>query len=366
MATDPDFSPGDSVPDAGAADPVAQAAARWVSRQDRGLSAAERAELAAWQAADPRHAAEWQRQLRTWRGLDRVGADAGLAAMADEFLLRARARRARARWQRAAAWSGSLAAALVLGWVAWTQFGPAAAPDRPRSDYAVLASTLRRETLPDGSVAELNGASRIEVVFTAAERRVVMLEGEAHFVVAKNPARPFYVTAGPVTVRAVGTAFNVRLAAESIEVLVTEGKVRLEQETPPAATVAAGYPSPLPVPPPEAPALVEGQRAVIARTGATTAPAEIGAVGKAEIEAALGWQATRLVFNNTPLDEVIAGFNRYHPHRLVLGDPRLRERTLTGVFRADNLDGFVRLLRVSVDVRAEPRGPDETVLLPLR
>lgn len=368
MAADPEFRPDESDPGApAAADPVAQAAARWVARQDRGLSAAERAELAAWQAADPRHAAEWQRQLRTWRGLDRVGADAGLAAMADEFLVRARARRARARWQRAAAWGGSLAAALVLGWVGWTQFTPAAAPDRSRSDYAVLASTLRREMLPDGSVAELNGASRIEVAFTAAERRVVLLEGEAHFVVAKNPARPFYVSAGPVTVRAVGTAFNVRLAAESIEVLVTEGKVRLEQETvPPANVVAATSWSPRPATPPEAPALVEGQRAVIARTGATTAPAEIGDVGKAEIEAALGWQATRLVFNNTPLDEVIAGFNRYHPHRLVLGDPVLRQRTLTGVFRADNLDGFVRLLRVSVDVRAEARGPDETVLLPLR
>lgn len=367
MAADSDFPRDESGPvPAAAADPVAQAAAVWVARHDRGLTAAERAELAAWQAADPRHAAEWQRQRRTWRGLDHVGADAGLAAMADEFLARARAQRARARWRQVAGFGSSLAAALVLGWIGWTQFRPAAEPNLPRNDYAVLASTLRTETLPDGSVAELNGASRIEVHFTAAERRVVLLEGEVHFVVAKNPARPFYVTAGPVTVRAVGTAFNVRLAAESIEVLVTEGKVRLEQETPPPAIVAAVSSSPIPAPPPEAPALVEGQRAVIARTGATTAPAEIGDVGKAEIEAALGWQATRLVFNNTPLDEVIAGFNRYHPHRLALGDPRLRQRTLTGVFRADNLDGFVRLLRVSVDVRAEARGPDETVLFPLR
>lgn len=92
----------------------------------------------------------------------------------------------------------------------------------------------------------------------------------------------------------------------------------------------------------------------------------VAEVNKAEMEDELGWQTTRLVFNNTPLDEVIAGFNRYNEHRLTLGDPALRKRALTGVFRADNREGFVRLLRASVDVKAEQRTPHETVLLPIR
>ena len=43
---------------------------------------------------------------------------------------------------------------------------------------------------------------------------------------SKDPERPFLVSAGEVTVRAVGTAFDVRLAPTAVEVLVTEGVIR--------------------------------------------------------------------------------------------------------------------------------------------
>jgi transmembrane sensor len=257
---------------------------------------------------------------------------------------------------------------VTAGFFGWREFGAAPAPEVrfPNENYRVIASTLDERILPDGSRARLNGSSRIETDFTATERRVRLVDGEAHFVVTKDPARPFLVTAGAVTVRAVGTAFNVRLAAETIEVLVTEGKVQLQQDAAKSERAVA-VPAAVAVP---GPALVQGQRAIIARSAppaATAVPAvAIGEVGKAEIEAALGWQSTRLVFSNTPLDEVVEGFNRYNTHRLTLGDPALRERALTGVFRADNLDGFVRLLKSSIDVKAEQRTPTETVLLPLR
>lgn len=355
---------------AATADPAISAtAAQWVARIDRGLTAAEQREFAAWRSAHPRHAAEFQRVNAAWCSLDGLAAAPDLAAQADGIAERARLRGARRRLARGVGFFAAAAAAIALGVATWNFAGAdAMPPGLPNENYRVLASTVERVTLPDGSVAELNGASRIEVDFTAAERRVRLAEGEAHFIVAKNPERPFFVTAGPVTVRAVGTAFNVRLASESIEVLVTEGRVKLQRDE---AAPDAGVP---PVPPAsdvstEAPALSEGQRAVIVRAPATppkAAPVTIGDVDKAEIEAALGWQTTRLVFNNTPLDEVVAGFNRYNTHRLTIGDPKLRRRALTGVFRADNLDGFVRLLKASVDVKAEQRTPTETVLLPVR
>lgn len=346
---------------------IAAAAAAWVVRRDRGFTAEERRAFIAWRAADPRHAAELERLGVAWRGLDGLGAAPDLAAMADDVLATARARRARRRVGRFAGLFGAAAAAVAAGFFGWQEIGTGPAPGVrfPNGNYRVIASTVDERILPDGSRAQLNGSSRIETEFTAAERRVRLVDGEAHFVVIKDPARPFYVTAGAVTVRAVGTAFNVRLAAETVEVLVTEGKVQLQQER--SKTPAA------PVPPAAAapgPALVQGQRAIVARAtpaAESAVPAvEIGEVGKTEIEAALGWQSTRLVFSNTPLDEVVEGFNRYNTHRLTLGDPALRERALTGVFRADNLDGFVRLLKSSIDVKAEQRTPTETVLLPLR
>lgn len=342
---------------------ASQSAAAWVARRDRGLSVEEEAAFAAWQAADPRNRSEFEQISRTWRKLDAAGSVNELTALADNYYERARRRGAQRRVIRFAAAGLAAAAAIAIGMfsrdgLSWRKSGG----EHAMENYLVLASTIQRMELPDGSVAELNGASRIEVDFTPAERRVRLMEGEAHFIVAKNPARPFFVTAGPVTVRAVGTAFNVRLASATIEVLVTEGEIKLEPaET--AAALAQGHEA---VPrAEETPGLVKGQRAVI-NLADSAASVAIGEVGTAEMNDALGWQSTRLVFNNTPLDEVVTGFNRYNTHRLVLGDSRLRQRTVTGIFRADNLEGFVRLLRPLMDVTTESRTPGETVLLPAK
>ena len=71
--------------------------------------------------------------------------------------------------------------------------------------------------------------------------------GEAYFTVAKNPGRPFVVAAGGVGVRAVGTAFNVRLDSDAVEVLVTEGRVQVSR---------SGFDD-------EGSSLVAGQRAIV-------------------------------------------------------------------------------------------------------
>ena len=350
-------------------DSAAQEAADWVARRDRGFSPQEEATFAAWRRSDPRHESEWRRLSRAWQGMDQLPTVPELRTQADELIERARARRARARRCNRTLASLGVAAALAVGAFGWRHWSvaPVVAVTPPSENVRVIDSTLRRVALPDGSIAELNGSSRLEVAFTPTERRVRLVEGEAHFLVAKNPDRPFFVTAGAVTVRAVGTAFNVRLAQSVIEVLVTEGKVQVQPQAP-AAEAPAANPSAVDSPekPQERPAaLVAGQRAVIERSAAGTPSVAIGDVGRAEIDEELGWQTTRLVFNNTPLDEVVANFNRYNAHQLTLGDPRLRRTRLTGAFRSDNLEGFVRLLRASVDVKAELRTPLETVLLPM-
>ena len=342
---------------------ASQSAAQWVARRDRGLSADEEAAFAAWQAADPRNRSELERINRTWRNLDAAASVNELTALADIYHGRARRRRAQQRVVRLAVAGLAAAAAIAIGVFNRDALsGRNGNWQRATENYRVLASTIQRMELPDGSVAELNGASRIEVDFIPTERRVRLVEGEAHFIVAKNPARPFFVMAGPVTVRAVGTAFNVRLASATVEVLVTEGQVKLEPAEVASASARGHEADPRAE---EAPGLVKGQRAVINLTD-SAANVAIGEVGTAEINDTLGWQSTRLVFNNTPLDEVVAGFNLYNTHRLILGDARLRQRTVTGIFRADNLDGFVRLLRPLIDVTAESRTSNETVLLPAK
>ena len=344
------------------ADPVAQAAAEWVVRRDRGLTPGEVATLAEWLDADPRHAAEYLRISRGWQELDIIGAEPGLAAMADAVEANARARRAR-RTVWAAAGGLAAAAAIAVALALW-QIPRAVPPDGPAesatTSYTVLASTARRIALPDGSVAELNGDSRIEAGFTPAERRVRLVRGEAHFSVAKDPAHPFIVSAGSVSVRAVGTAFDVRLAADRVEVLVTEGKVHVA-ESAHAPELRSG---------PEGSsgkasaerALISGERAVVRMAATAKVSLTVDVPSQKEIDQALAWEGTRLVFDRTPLDQVVAAFNHYNARQLVLANPALCNRTLSGVFRADNLDGFIHLLHASLDVIADPQDDNRTVL----
>jgi ferric-dicitrate binding protein FerR (iron transport regulator) len=84
--------------------------------------------------------------------------------------------------------------------------------------------------LPDGSLVWLNSESMLVYPeqFTGTERRV-RLEGEGYFEVAKNPAQPFIVESGNLTIEALGTTFNISRypVQHRTEVVLLEGSVKI-------------------------------------------------------------------------------------------------------------------------------------------
>jgi transmembrane sensor len=136
-------------------------------------------------------------------------------------------------------------------------------------------------------------------------------------------------------VRAVGTAFNVRLGAVDVEVLVTDGRVQLDRSVHPLAEPAL---------------LVAGQRLTLPFVGE---PPAVVAITREEIDRALIWQPRLLEFSSTPLAEVAAEFNRRNRVQLLVADEALRALPIGASFRSDNVDGFVRLLEASFGVKAE-------------
>ncbi len=326
-------------------DPIAQAAAEWMLRHDRGLTAAEQDEFSQWLAADPRHPVAWAEHRWGWEELDRLaGLQSSVHAMPDPDLLapeRTAVRSPRWLWSALAA-----AAAVAVGLFVWRAPVPTASPASEPPPIHSLA-LIEQRTLPDGSVIELNRGAVVTEHFTAGERRVRLERGEAHFQVAKDAARPFFVEAGGVAVRAVGTAFNVRLDSASVEVLVTEGKV---------SVAAASVPGAEPV----IPLMGKNERTVVSFAPAAPAP-QVTVVPPAEIEARLAWQPRLLDFTNVPLAEIVAEFNRRNPVRLVLADEALRSLRLSATFRSDNVEGFVRLMESDFRMQLARRG-DEIVL----
>jgi len=317
------------------------AAAEWLVRRDRGFTAAEQDGFSQWLAEDPRHG-EWLiLHDQTWRDFNLLAQWRPEHSAEPNPDLLARPRRV-ARWLGPAVLAAAAGVAVALGiWRPWVR----PTPDWPAALSA--APAVGHRVLPDGTVVDLNRGALIEVAFTPAERRVRLIRGEAHFAVTKNPLRPFIVRANGVDVRAVGTAFDVSLGKESVEVLVTEGHVQVR---PPASSV---------------PVLAAGQRTVVSFSPSAPPP-QVMNVSPEEMARRLAWQPQLFDFSSTPLAQVVAEFNRHatgpHDVRLVIADDRLATLPIVASIRSDNIAGFVRLLELTAGVHAERRGENEIVL----
>jgi len=326
----------------GSNDEVERQAAAWVLRQDRTLTGAEQDEFLQWLAQDPRHGAALTRHRRNWDRLNLLaqwrpehGPRPNRDLLAPVVPLN---RRPVLRWFVAA---GTLAAAAALAWGLLLR--PPAPSAEPVSNLPV--ATIEQRTLEDGSTVDLNRGAQVAVMYTAGERRVCLERGEAHFTVAKDPARPFIVSAGGVDVRAVGTAFNVRLSAAAVEVLVTAGRVQVtEQES----AVASAPPV----------ILDARQGTTVSRARVDPAP-QIASLSERELAERLAWQPRLIDFTATPLQGIVDEFNRRNaPYRLVIVDPDLARIQVSASLRSDNVEGFVRLLEAGFGVRTERDGTE--------
>ena len=325
-------------------------ASAWLARRDRGLTAQEQDEYLQWLREDEHRAAPIAQAEATLRRMLQLSAWRHENSAEPNPDLLARPRRAHPwRWVALAA-AAAVAIGVGLLWRTPAPRGPAVAA---KKNYLRVNEQI---ALPDGSRAELRDGSTLDVRFTAGERRVRLMGGEAQFSVMKDALRPFVVEAGGVAVRAVGTVFDVRLGGTAVEVLVTEGQVRVGR-----AATEGGKIFDQPASEREPPTVVAGERAVMSLTD-RAAPLRIAEISSDEIRRELAWQAPRLQFDETPLAEAIAEFNRRNRHQLVLGDAAVGAELIGGTFGPDNVEAFVRLLALTNGVRAEARGPDETVL----
>ena len=323
------------------------AALDWFSRCRQGLSAEQETEFQNWLAADPRHATLFNEFNGTWDLLGHVSQRTPMLLPSGPGSPR-RLRLVRLGFSIAAA------AALVLTYLSWWR------PAHYSGEATTAVGAMRTLHLPDGSLVMLNTDSSVTAAFTPEQRRIKLERGEAHFAVAKNPGRPFIVEAGGIAVRAVGTAFEVHLEDKTVEVLVTEGKVRVNDALSGKSLLVRPIGSSNGLPPVLGqPVLSSGEKVVVALppppsplASGLVAVAAIP-VSREEIQRTLAWQERRLDFELATLGEIAAEFNRYNDHKLVIADSALAQERFGGSFRPDDQAGFVRMLRQNFGVAVE-------------
>ncbi len=321
-------------------------AAEWVVRLESGeMTAADHAAFAKWRGESEQNHDAFARFSGLWGGLDRLEDLNAYMAPAD------------ARppfWRRAAIVLPALAA-VVLAVVA---IGAVinrnmfvSAPQAFAASYQTKVGGHEVVTLPDGSKLTLNTDSRITTAFTDTERRVQLIRGEAFFEVAKDASRPFSVYAGNGVVRAVGTAFSVRLKADKLDVMVSEGRVALSTTKPQGVQLASAAS-------PTVMELTAGQSAVFASESVEL----LEHVTPAEIDRKLSWREGMLVFAGEPLSYVVNEVGRYSDVDIEVRGDGLRATPIAGYFKAGEVDGFVEALHVMAGVEVTEVAPGRLIL----
>ncbi len=292
-----------------------QTAQQWfVLLQDEDATDADRQRFAAWLAADPAHARAWAETEQLWTRMD-----AAVPAL-----------RARETWQAARkpavqitrrGWlKQAAAAALVLG----GGVGVAVSSDL-FADHRTGVGERRSLKLADGSTVELDADSALSVAFSAGQRRISLHRGRAFFQVASDASRPFVVAADNGEIRALGTAFSVKIAPDTVHVAVSEHAVAITQGN-------------------DSVQLEEGRALAYGAHG-------IGQMAPADIASQLGWRQDRLFFQEAPLREVVADLDRYRPGRILILDDDLADLPVTGFFHAGQTEAALQTIEATLPVR---------------
>lgn len=301
---------------------IDEQAVQWfVVLRDDEATEEDRSAFATWLGADPAHEVAWRSVERMWSGLDAVGRRPAPRSP----------RRQRSNLPK------RIAATAVLVLVT-AGFGWQLLPVGLFADHRTGVGERKTVMLQDGSQVELATSTAIDVSFGDTERRIKLLTGEAFFTVAKDPGRPFIVTAEGGEVRVLGTAFDVKIAKD-VSVAVAHN------------TVQVGTPAATPV-------KVEAGHEVRYGTGG------VSGVTAADLDAVQAWRHNQLIFRDVRLDDVLADLGRYRRGPIVLFGGALGKRHVTAVFDTDDVDAALDTIAQSLSLRIYRAAGLLTVMIP--
>ena len=327
-------------------------AAEWLVKRDRGLSEREALEFKEWLGQDARHRMRFAIHEQTWERFSTLEETEEVEEFETRPVWMGR-RSSKQDFQKLSRAMLSLAAVLLLGLMVWAGIGLIDGKERLEYEGRYVVDKYETRILSDGTILELNEGARAKVRLTDSHRRVWMHEGEAHFHVARDEMRPFVVYAGGTEVRAVGTAFNVRVDHEGVYVVVTEGRIHFsstasEDES---GNTALSFSEQL-----------DAGQATSLRLGALNAVPVVETHTYDQLAELLAWKPETLEFSDAPLGDVVTAFNKRNTIQIVLAHEELETMPIEATFRSDNVLAFTRLLEVTFDLKADRVAQDEIVL----
>ena len=230
-------------------------------------------------------------------------------------------------WKRSAYWA---AAAVVLMAVS---FGLLWLKQQPAS-YQTAYGEIQKIKLADGSVVTLNANSSMKVATNLAKGSVreVWLDGEAYFDIAKLNGAKFIVHTPEAQVEVLGTEFNVSTRRKQTQVILHEGKVKLQSAK--ANT--------------EAIVMKPGDMATVSENTKQTIQLKIVQPELYDV-----WRESVIVLNDKTVAEIVAILEDTYGIKVQFENKSLIEKKLTGKLSIKSADDFIENLAVILDAEIE-------------
>lgn len=223
-------------------------------------------------------------------------------------------------------WRRYIAAAIVLPVIGLAFYWLAARETKHKQPVAPsLASPLQKQRpspgrqtihLPDGSTVILNQGSKLNYPSAFnAKSRDVYLSGEGFFDVQHNTRQPFFVHTGKVSVKVLGTAFNIKIfpSQTTIEVTVTSGKVQVLNEDKSIGIISAS-------------------QQLLYTTGSKT-------VTRSTVDTlpVIAWKPAEIFFNDITMEEVSKRLEERFAIAIEFDNPAIRHCRVSATFSEDDL-----------------------------
>ena len=299
-------------------------------------NASDHAAFEGWLAMSSQNALDYAEVERIHQLAGALRADPTLHGAESRPTARMQTTRRKRTWLRPLAWAAVLMLAVSGGF--WML---ADLRDAQPTRYATEIGKQRHVELPDGSALVLDTNTLVQVAYEHSRRHVVLLRGRMQARVAHDGNRPFVVTSGVGSVRALGTVFQVERQDGNTVIALLEGRVIVDTN--------GNQPS-------HAIELHPLQQLAYDADGALGSPRSV------DRSVAESWTRGRLVFKEERLADLIAVFNRYSHEQLILSGSELGEIRVSGVFNAGDQSGLLATLRQGWGLQAKPVAGDRIEL----
>jgi transmembrane sensor len=206
--------------------------------------------------------------------------------------------------------------------------------------YEAAPGQSRALSLADGTHLDLSPGSRIEMRYDTQSRSLLLGRGEVLVQVGHDPKRPLMLLAGDLTIKDIGTVFDVALRRAQIAVTVVSGQVAVAT----GSQATAG----------QAPVQLSAGQQILHTPGAATS-----VLSQVDPATVLSWRNGFLTYQDAPLRDVVADINVRFAAHVTVADVATGARRFSGVLKAENLDATLKRLSVLLGLPVIQRGDGE-------